>query len=219
MKVQGCHFHRVLCLASAILLSSECLCTAGTASNDVLASHGALGIQASMPKPVADMPSPELRVPNDVVHILLWTGLVLGAGVLAFALKDALPARFARSARWDEVDGHNGSGRARASRREVGDTADDLARAGRFAEAMHLLLLTSLADLRRRLDLRFADSLTSREIQRRVSLPERGKAAFGALVGAVELTHFGGRPVDEENYWACRSQYDLLTEALDEAAS
>ena len=36
--------------------------------------------------------------------------------------------------------------------------ADELAAQGRFVEAMHVLLLQALADIRRRLDEEFADS-------------------------------------------------------------
>ncbi len=67
--------------------------------------------------------------------------------------------------------------------------ADELAAEGRFVEAMHVLLLQALADMRRRLDEQFADSLTSREILRACQAPGRGAggAARHRRAGGVDL--------------------------------
>ena len=57
-------------------------------------------------------------------------------------------------------------------------------REGRFAEAIHALLLETLAALSRAA--RLAPSLTSREIVARVPLPARAREALAGLVAAVE---------------------------------
>jgi hypothetical protein len=92
--------------------------------------------------------------------------------------------------------------------------ADDLARAGRYAEAMHVLLLRSLAELRDKLKVTFADSLTSREILRRAPLGELGRAAFAEIVRAVERVVFGGARADAAAYQACRESYEALRRSL-----
>jgi hypothetical protein len=92
--------------------------------------------------------------------------------------------------------------------------ADDLAREGRIVEAMHLLLLRSLAELRRSLDLRFADSLTSREILSRLRLPKRALGALTDIVARVEFAYFGNRQTGEEDYQACRRSFADLTSAV-----
>ena len=87
--------------------------------------------------------------------------------------------------------------------------ADDLARQGHYGEAMHVLLLKSLAEIRTRLGVSFAASLTSREIVRRVQLPQTGRGALVAIVQSVERTYYGGRPASREDYSGCREEFDM----------
>jgi hypothetical protein len=92
--------------------------------------------------------------------------------------------------------------------------ADELAGQGRFAEAMHALLLRSLAEMRRRLQVSFADSLTSREILRVLDLPDAGKTSLADIIRRVELVYFGLHGAGREDYAACRSSYEALTLAM-----
>jgi hypothetical protein len=88
-----------------------------------------------------------------------------------------------------------------------------LARAGAFAEAIHLMLLRALEALRRRLGTSWAKSLTSREIARRSELPASDRGALKMLVGAVEISRFGGKSANEQIYRACLDQYRLIGES------
>ena len=88
--------------------------------------------------------------------------------------------------------------------------ADDLAGQGRFVEAMHLLLLQTLADLRQRLGVEFADSLTSREILRHTQLSDPNWILLQDIVARVEWCHFGGYPAALADYVACRQSFDAL---------
>lgn len=92
--------------------------------------------------------------------------------------------------------------------------ADDLARSGDFAEAMHVLLMQSVSEMRRRLSVAIAGSLTSREILQRLKLTPAERAAFGDIVGRVELTYFGGRRPGARDYSACRASFETLSLAL-----
>jgi hypothetical protein len=87
--------------------------------------------------------------------------------------------------------------------------ADQLAAAGAWAEAMHLLLLHVVEALKRRLG-PVPPALTSRELMRRIQLPEPATAAFAAIVAAVERSHFGGKPVGAADYHACRGHYQAF---------
>lgn len=78
--------------------------------------------------------------------------------------------------------------------------ADDLARRGRFGEAIHLLLLGVLGTLRA--DEPPSRAATAREIARTTVGPHRERCQ--ALVRASELVHFGGRSATREQYAACR---------------
>jgi hypothetical protein len=92
--------------------------------------------------------------------------------------------------------------------------ADDLASQGHYGEAMHVLLLKSLAEIRMRLGVSFAASLTSREILRRVNLPQTGGGALAAIVQSVERTYYGGRQASREDYAGCREEFDMLKRSL-----
>ncbi len=92
--------------------------------------------------------------------------------------------------------------------------ADELAAEGRFVEAMHVLLLQGLADIRQGLDEQFADSLTSREILRSTRLSDAGRAALRDIVNRVEWTYFGRHPAASADYAACRASFNALAQAL-----
>jgi hypothetical protein len=92
------------------------------------------------------------------------------------------------------------------------DEIERLARAGAYAEAIHLMLLRALEALRRRLGTSWAKSMTSREIARRSELPATDRTALKMLVGAVEISRFGGQSANEQIYRACLDQYRLIGE-------
>ena len=93
------------------------------------------------------------------------------------------------------------------------DEIERLARAGAFAEAIHLMLLRALEALRHRLGTSWAKSLTSREIARRSELAPTDRSALKMLVGAVEISRFGGKNANEQIYRACLDQYRLIGES------
>jgi hypothetical protein len=93
------------------------------------------------------------------------------------------------------------------------DEIERLALAGSYAEAIHLMLLRALEALRRRLGTSWAKSLTSREIARRSELPATDRSALKMLVGAVEISRFGGKNANEQIYRACLDQYRLIGES------
>ena len=82
-----------------------------------------------------------------------------------------------------------------------------------------MLLLQGLDEMRRRLDQRFADSLTSREIMRRAKVSSGAKAALRDIVDWVERAYFGAYPAGAEDYAACRKSFVAFAEALKEGAS
>ena len=98
---------------------------------------------------------------------------------------------------------------------EVGlRNADELAREGRIAEALHALLLAALGELRRRGGVEIRDSLTSREILARVSLPAGSEAPLSDLVREVEFAFFGGHDRSPEDYRRGRERFERLRLAM-----
>lgn len=101
--------------------------------------------------------------------------------------------------------------------RPVGD-ADELARAGRHAEAIHTLLLRTLSELVRATRTRVPASLTSREILARVPLVPPARAALDALVTAVEVSYFGDDVPGAADYERCRAEFQRFADAYRGAA-
>jgi hypothetical protein len=97
--------------------------------------------------------------------------------------------------------------------------ADALAGEGRFAEAMHLLLLQSLTAIRERREEHFADSLTSREILRQSRLSDQGAALLRDIVARVEWTYFGQHPAGRPDYEGCRTSFHELSAMLRDRAT
>ncbi len=101
----------------------------------------------------------------------------------------------------------------RPSVREARDLlaeADRLASSGQYAEAAHLILLRSVADIERRKPRALRISLTAREIAALPVLPDAARTAFVRIAGVVERSFFGGRPVDAEEFTACRDAYEAF---------
>lgn len=199
-------------------MASCCAAWAAESAQDIVErSISRLGIQAEMPGAVAKMPGwldwLKFNLSADTLRILLWGAVILGVAVTIWSLRDSLPV-FSRSRRITahEAEAHapDPSSRMDEARLE----ADELADQGQYGEAMHVLLLKGLAEIRLRLGTSFAASLTSREILHRVSLPQAGGSALRAIVQSVEQTYFGGRPADREAYLGCREEFEALKRSL-----
>jgi hypothetical protein len=157
------------------------------------------------------VPEPiRFALPSGVLWIVIGAALL----VLLYAFRDLIPIlRTSRGDDWMSEDAFRGGGKVGSPAAALG-AADELAAAGRFVEAMHVLLLQGLAAIRAGLDEEFADSLTSREILRRASLPDHGRASLRDIVSRVELTYFGQYPAALADYQACRASFNTLTQAL-----
>jgi len=91
--------------------------------------------------------------------------------------------------------------------------ADALARGGRFAEAIHALLLHALVEMSRRVQAAAPPAATSREILGSAAVPAAVRGALGPLVSAVEWVHFGPGTAGPEDYATCLAHYQRFQEA------
>ena len=190
------------------LLALLAVATTAAASNDVDAMLDEIyreqDIQRQLPIAVpADSPSPGVGVP-PVFGWLVLAGAAVGAAALALWLTtfdlDAVAARRRRR----RAGRHPDDAPPVPGMRLPGDwlaTADNLARQGRFGEAIHLLLLGVIGYLRVT-DERVTEAETAREIARARGGPHAGR--LRTLVRASELVHFGGRPATREQFDDCR---------------
>ena len=163
----------------------------------------------------------ETGVPSDIdprnirnaARWLLWGSLAVMLGVTLFHVRDNLwsfsRARHIRAK--DEPSAVPGASAASAARMErAGGEADALAGHGNYAEAIHVLLLRTLEELRLRSGAGFAASLTSRELLRGLELPPEQSRLFGEIIGRVEVSWFGPHEPDAEEYAACRRDFERL---------
>jgi len=173
------------------------------------------GPRTEMRDPALDAPvrrSTSHAVP-DVIRYLLWAAVIVGILVIAWSLRDSLPV-ISRSRKIIAPETAPPSLQQSARMEEARLEADDLARQGHYGEAMHLLLLKSLSEIRRQLGVSFAVSLTSREILRRTQLPDIGRQSLSAIIRSVERTYFGGDDADQGDYSDCRSNFENLKRSL-----
>lgn len=149
----------------------------------------------------------------EVIRIVFWAAVVIITIIILKSVGDNLwsSSRSRRLEGADEAD----SAPAVATRLEQAQVeADELARHGSFAEAMHVLLLRSVNELRRRLGVSIAVSLTSREILYRVALSPAERSHLADIIASVEISYFGPHQPDEEDYLRCRRDFEALSQAL-----
>ena len=146
---------------------------------------------------------------GPVLQYVFWGGLAVGAAlIIYFIAREFLPDSWLKAARAKPVvtDWRPEPGKARA----LLEDADGLAAAGRFEEAIHMLLFRSIDDLVTRRPGAVRPALTSRDIAGLEVLPGEARAAFARLAQAVERTFFGGRPAGASEFGAARADYEAF---------
>ena len=91
------------------------------------------------------------------------------------------------------------------------EDAARLAAEGRYAEAVHALLLAAIRHFAERSRVSIQPSRTSRELVRLLPLGAEAREAFSDLVRTVELSLFGGAPVGQEEYEQSLARFRDLT--------
>ncbi len=192
----------------ALLLAATSTAPDLRARADALLAGG--GYQRALPRGPAplrpfDLPLGPIEL---LLRILVWTALA----VLVVLAVSWVVRRLSAGARDAEV-----ADPARPAPVAIPvASAEALAAEGRFADAIHALLLETLEALSRAA--RLAPSLTSREIVDRVALPARARDALAGLVVAVEVSRFGGAAAAEDDYRACLSRFHAFLDTYRSAA-
>jgi hypothetical protein len=110
-----------------------------------------------------------------------------------------------------EVAAEGAEGEAVRGREPAFDEATRLAAEGRYAEAVHALLLAAIRHFAERSRVSIQPSRTSRELVRLLPLGAEAREAFSDLVRTVELSLFGGAPVGQEEYEQSLARFRDLT--------
>ncbi len=142
-------------------------------------------------------------------EILAWTVAAIAVAALLFFLSRALFRRFSDKTKSEADDiGEEGWRPESAKAQTLLGEADALARAGNYAEAVHLLLYRSVQDIEQKLPGFLRPALTSRDIASSETLPDRARVAFAKIAQIVERGIFAARPVDEQGWTEARSAYE-----------
>ena len=146
---------------------------------------------------------------GPVLKYVFWGGLAVGAALIVyFIAREFVPETWFRRRRIQTgvADWRPDSEKARA----LLEDADSLAAAGRFEEAIHMLLFRSIDELVARRPGAVRPALTARDIAGLEVLPPVPRDAFARLAQAVERTFFGGRPADADEFGRARQDYEAF---------
>jgi hypothetical protein len=189
--------------------------------------YGASSYQREMPDVQMAPPAPR-RPPPGEVTVPLGDGIVtyLLGGVLLIVLVMVAMRLLGGGWRWSPTDESTDAaatpGEARSHRVEAIarlDDADQAAADGDWAQAIHILLLTSIDRMRRQTGQGVPVALTARELLHHMKLTDQARGDLAALVGAAELCHFGGRPADRDLYDRVRTHYERLWQIAPQEAA
>lgn len=139
---------------------------------------------------------------------LFWAGLAAAALFILYTVFRRLQGRDWPWRRTDIATNTPELQPAEAPARALLQDADALAAAGRFTEAVHLLLHRSIEDIERRRPSSVRPALTSRDIAASGSIPPGPKAGFQTIVKMVEQGLFARRPLGEADWRDCRIAYE-----------
>lgn len=151
-----------------------------------------------------------LQALGPVFKIVFWLGLAaIVIAVLWFIAREVIRIRLPEKT--DKLNISDVGWRpAPAAALALLSDADALAAEGRFAEAVHLLLLRSINDIDGRLPNTVRPALTARDIAGLSRLPAAARPAFDKIARVVESSLFGGRPVDRAAFTDCRAAYEAF---------
>jgi hypothetical protein len=141
---------------------------------------------------------------------LIFTVLLVVVGVLIVTWIAREILRRRRGARKDPVADPIAAASA-LEREPAFDDASRLAAEGRYAEAVHALLLAAIRHFAERSRTPVQPSRTSRELVRLLPLGPEAREAFAELVRTVELSLFGGADVEAADYERNLARFQDLT--------
>lgn len=146
-----------------------------------------------------------------IAPVLPWLLYALAIAVIGLLLSPVvrlfLTSRFERLFTRDNLRPEEAWRPTRAAVTALLGDIDALAAQGLYDEAVHLLLVRSVADINAfRPDL-VRPHYSARDILTHPLLPEAARPAFRAIVGWVETSYFAGIAVGKAGFDACRQAY------------
>ncbi len=213
------------------LLFAALLCAGSAAGGEIDSQElqrilterrAALGIQTEFPSETQNRRHGEyarnglsespVQMSPEAASTMLWAALAVFAAVILLTGYQNL--RLQNRDKDGKRETQTRTDRVRARMDSAREESDALAERGDYAAAMHVLLLNSVDEMRRRLDIAIARSLTSREILARSGLEEDARACLGDIIHRVEISWFGTHLPGRDDYARCRASFVALAGML-----
>lgn len=145
-----------------------------------------------------------------VLRVLFWVGLGLALALVLYLILSEIagvrPFPRRRAQRPVLVDWRPD----RVAALALLEDADRLASAGRFDEAVRLLLRRGVQDIEARRPRLMRPALTARDISALPGLPEAAQTAFAEMAWIVEASAFAGRGAGAAGFARCREAYEAF---------
>jgi hypothetical protein len=187
-------------------------------AHDALLRQG--GIQFSFPAYVAPVVPGWVKAIGRFLHdhatALGWAFWIAAGLVAAFVLYQLIRAYWPALSKWRPKRAEPKVAPADAWRPTVAQArqllaeSDALAAGGRYAEAVHLILLRSIEDIQERRAGLVRAAFTSREIGSLRALPGPARAAFGGIARLVERARFAQHPIGADDFAQARADYEAF---------
>ena len=209
----------------ASILACSCILTSSTlaqSANDLEAAHAAMmadgdlqhefiGYERTEPPKwfdgIDDFLEAIGRLLGPLIEIVFWVGIAALGAFILFALFKMLMRRFGGDNETPEEAPAEAYHPTPSFARALLEEADRLARAGDFAEAVHVLLFRSIEDIQNHRPHSLGVSLTSREISELDVLPLEARRQFAKIAEAVERGHFAGGMIGADIFASSRAAY------------
>ncbi len=144
---------------------------------------------------------------GPVIEFVFWGGIAVAVALVVwFVVRELRGLAIKPQTVIPPADWRPEPERARALLEE----ADGVAAAGRYDEAIHLLLFRSIDDISGRRPGAVRPALTSRDIAKLDQMPGRAQEAFARIAARVETSFFGGRPVGRDDFAQARVDYEAF---------
>jgi hypothetical protein len=192
------------------------------AAHDALLADPSLQFKLEAVQPPEPAQTPDWLKPlidfiefiSPALTYIFWGGVALIAALILYAVvKEILARQWSLTPKTKQAPVVAEPPQFRPSverARVLLEEADRLAREGRFGEAVRVILHHSIEDMELALAMIIPLSMTSREITGLSQLSEQGRAVFGKIARAVELSFFGQRPLNQDQYLDCRRDYEAF---------
>jgi uncharacterized protein DUF4129 len=170
---------------------------------------GYQGPSIRLPSSGASAAVPVLGAGAFLARVVFVVLIVVAVLLVLFWLSRELIGRIRQTR--TETDGTEEPAAVAPEREPAFEDAARLAAEGRYAEAIHALLLAAIRHFAARSRVAVQPSRTSRELVRLLPLGPEPREAFTDLVRTVELSLFGGVAVGREEYERSLSRFRALT--------